>query len=189
MTSSIVTFSGHAFDFRNPECSAFSMMDIAHGLANTCRFAGQTTTFYSVAQHSVIVSRIVPEVLALHGLFHDAAEAFAGDVPTPLKAMLPDYQALEHRIERSVFRRIGLPQTMPPAIKHADRVALNTEKRDLMPPHSAAWSGLADVEILEERIVPLGPLEARGLFLDRLMELTGDTLIYRVFEAEAELAA
>lgn len=170
-STSIVLFSGRTFDLCHPECSSFSLMDIAHGLAHTCRFVGQTTTFYSVAQHSVIVSRIVPEMFALQALFHDGAEAFIGDVTTPLKSLLPDYRAIERRIERAVFGRLGLPMEVAPVIKRADRIAMNTERRDLMPAHADAWSSLDGVEMLQERITPVGPLDARGLFLSRLMEL------------------
>lgn len=191
MQPTIATFSGATFDFLNPEGSAFALLDIAQGLANTARFAGQTGSFYSVAQHSVLVSHEVAPALALQGLFHDAAEAFLGDVPTPLKQLLPDYRRLEKQAERSILRRLGLPDTLDPAVKRADLVLLATEKRDLMGGHDRdrPWGILDGIAPREARIVPLAPLEARALFLERVVALMGAEAVALVFAPELEVAA
>lgn len=177
MRPGIVTYSGAWLDLLHPETSAFTVMDIAHGLANTCRFAGQCSQHYSVAQHSVLVSQVVRPELALAALFHDAAEAFVGDVPTPLKELLPEYRRIEKRIERVIFERLGLPLGASPEIKHADLVLLATEMRDLMPRHAQGWVPAVGIRPLEQRIVALAPVAARGLFLDRVIALAGAELI------------
>ncbi len=94
---SMQTFSRTMFYPLDPHPEDVHIVDIAHALANICRFGGHAKRFYSVAQHSVLVSRIVEPEDALHGLMHDAAEAYVGDVVRPIKHMpgMAAYHAAE----------------------------------------------------------------------------------------------
>ena len=79
--SYIATSTEKHIDFVNITPDQICIEDIARGLSNECRFAGQLESFYSVAQHSVYVSQIVPPEYALEALLHDAAEAYIKDIP------------------------------------------------------------------------------------------------------------
>lgn len=143
--------------------------DIAHALAHMCRFGGHVKEFYSVAQHSVLVSRVVP---TMEALMHDAPEAYLGDVTRPLKALLPDYQFIESRVERVVLSAFGVALPMSAEVKMADNVLLATERRDLMPFCAEPWECLKGVEPLPDEIVPWSPEDAKRAFIARFRELS-----------------
>jgi 5'-deoxynucleotidase YfbR-like HD superfamily hydrolase len=168
----ILTRSGQYFDFRHPERYRIEITDIAHALSNVCRFAGHCKEFYSVAQHSVYVSQIVPDEDAFAGLMHDCAEAFIGDVTRPLKLMLQEYRVIEKRIEAALFAGFGLPATLPASVKLADREMLASEQAALLPPHDDQWAVLEGIEPAKEIIItPLCPEEAYEAFMERYHEL------------------
>lgn len=181
MTSTICTSSGRTFNLLSPYECPILIEDIAHGLSNLCRFTGHTRDFYSVAQHSVWVSRIVPPSDALFGLLHDAAEAYIGDVSTPLKHLLPDYRNIEALVEDAVFAAFGLARgAMPASVKEADQVLLATEKRDLLRcPDAAGWAGIVGIAPLDITIEPMHPVVARNFFMDRFYEITGSACFFR----------
>ena len=165
--------TGRYFDLRNPQDHAYSIIEIGLSLSRLCRFNGHTISFYSVAQHSVLVSHIVPKQFALEALLHDAAEAYIGDVSSPLKAMLPDLQAIETRIDKAIRRDFGLPDTLSRHVKAADRIALATERRDLMLEQDTRWPILDGYDPLPDvRIKPMQPEAAYDAFLTRMRELS-----------------
>jgi len=88
MNAWIQTISGRKFPLAEPDPNQIDIEDIAHALSMLCRFNGHCTQFYSVAEHSMHVSHEISNDLALAGLLHDAAEAYLGDVPSPLKKEL-----------------------------------------------------------------------------------------------------
>lgn len=161
----IILRSGIIFDLMRPERSQFEISDIAHSLSNQCRFGGHTPFFYSVAQHSVLVSDLLPPELRLAGLLHDAAEAYIGDLTAPLKHLLPDYLAIEQSVERALFSAFGIDYPLHPDVKLADRQVLAAELRDFFKDTNHAASQLPKID-------PLDSLLAEALFIDRFCDLT-----------------
>lgn len=162
------------YNFLSPVPEDIDIETIAHSLSNLCRFTGHTREFYSVAQHSVLVSNIVPSRLALEGLLHDSHEAFVGDIATPLKRLLPDYKMIEALAGEAVAKMFDLPLVMPDEVKWADTVALASEVRDLLPGLYSDWNFPAGITIESascKAIVPLTPQQARDEFLDRYYEI------------------
>lgn len=136
---SIETASGAVFHINDPK---FDINDIAHALAHQCRYTGHTRYFYSVAEHSVLVAKLVSDLHLgdpFEGLMHDAAEAYLSDIAAPWKVLLPDYKVLEKRIETPLRNHFGLPVTMSDGVKQADWMALFIEAYTLIPSKAAAW--------------------------------------------------
>lgn len=165
-TDYVSTFSGNRFYPLRPHIDRVAIEDIAHGLAYQCRFNGQTREFYSIAQHSLIVASLVPPPLRLAALLHDAAEAYLGDMVKPLKVLLPEFAALEDQVTAIIAATFGIDFTDYAPIKHADLIALATEKRDLMPHSAERWAYLDGITPLASIIKAMGPQEAKQCFLD-----------------------
>lgn len=169
----IQTYSGRKFNPLAPVEGAIVIQDIAHALAMLCRFTGHCKRFYSVAQHSVLVSYLCNHEDALHGLLHDASEAYLQDLPRPLKrsGKFENYKEYEHVLQSMIYERFGLDTKEPKSVKIADTLLLATEARDLMGPLHSDWK--QPVEPLPMKIEPLGPAEAKNLFMKRFFELKG----------------
>lgn len=167
------TSSGLPFWPTSPHPEDIRFTDIANGLARICRFNGQldpAVEHYSVAQHSVLVSYLVPQEFALEALLHDAAEAYVGDMIRPLKLQDEIYRAAEHQIDQVIRAKFGLPAELSPEVKHADNVMAATERRDLLSEQIGVdWGVMPDPS--PKTIRPLRAFEARDLFFERAMEL------------------
>lgn len=166
----IMLRSGAWFDFCAPAASEFTIDDIAHGLANICRYSGQCSSFYSVAEHSLLVSETA-KGFELEALLHDAAEAFLGDITRPLKQMLPDYKKIEAEVERAILDRFGVGWPIPPQVKQADLRVLAAEQRQIMPEGTDGWVRGQKVEPAPIVVRHLPPDEAKRLFLERFSAL------------------
>lgn len=167
----IKLLSGGNFDFIDMDQSDYSIEDIAHNLSRICRFNGSIHKHYSVAQHSVIVSHVVPEKYALSGLLHDMSESFVGDLCSPLKQLMKEYKKFEIKVEKYMFGKMGIPFPMHSSIKLADLQVLAAEIRDLQP-HASDWSGLAEIEPYHKKIVPWSAEKAYNEFMKRYEQLT-----------------
>jgi uncharacterized protein len=185
----IDTVSGVRLDLDNPRPEDIRIEDIAGGLSKVCRFGAQPLEYYSVAQHALLVQRLVVEAgypeLALAALHHDSHEAYLCDIPSPLKGKISAdtdvYDEACKTLDRVIADAFGIewPEHGSPeqrAIKHADGQALLIEASRLLPDGGKALrrdKGLGEEEYrdlasLEE---PLLPAEAQELFLRAHREL------------------
>ena len=163
----VETFSGVFVNTQSPDPATIVIEDIAHALAQTCRYGGHCARFYSVAEHSVLVSRRLEELghskgTCLAGLHHDDAEAYLGDIPRPMKPLLGDsYTELTDRMDEAIvaalnFGEVALPHgpsfsfelevadLRTPVIKEVDNWALFLEARFLLPSKGANWTELCE---------------------------------------------
>ncbi len=168
-----MVFGGSFCKLFYPVARDIDIRVIEHALSNLCRFNGHTRDFYSVAQHSVLVSQQVPPEHALCGLLHDASEAYLGDVIRPIKYVeaMKIYRQTEEVWQRVIFERFGLDPIMPDSVKLADNRLLITEFRDLFA-RTPPGLNRAVKPYPHFRIKALDPKDARKLFVDRWKELT-----------------
>lgn len=171
--------SGKPFWPLDPDPRDVSIRDIARALSMTCRYGGHVKAFYSVAQHSIELSKLVHVEHRLAALLHDASEAYVGDLIRPIKLMLPEFVEIEKRVERAVAERFHLPDLCPPEVKDADTRIVANEMRDLLAePDGVDWGRLPlpFPELPRGHFaVPLSPLDAEREFLNRYTALSGDT--------------
>jgi hypothetical protein len=123
----IRTFTGIFIDVTNPRPQDICIEDIAHALSNLCRFNGHTLKFYSVAEHSLLVSQMVPEKHRLAALLHDASEAYLADVPSPVKQLLPRYYEIEYKLMEVIAGKFGFEYPLHEHICDADTAILEAE--------------------------------------------------------------
>ena len=167
----VQTFSGGIFYPTDPRPDCINIRDIAHALGKKCRFNGHCLVFYSVAEHSVYVSRNVPREFALWGLLHDAAEAYLPDVPRPIKPILTNFSELEKKIMAAVIERFELdPPEEPEIVKRIDNAILADEQQQIMSDPPEDW--FLPEPPLGVRIESWLPHKAIGEFLIRFAELT-----------------
>jgi hypothetical protein len=133
LDTTFTTLSGRKINYLKP--GKIDLADVALGLSQMPRYAGQTNRPYSVAQHSLLVAQLCPE-FTLYSLLHDAQEAFLCDLPTPLKLALRTfgesaYDELEWRLYKALCLTVDLEPRLPLPVKMADVEARKIEQRVL----------------------------------------------------------
>jgi hypothetical protein len=174
--SGIQTYSGLTYDFEAENDGAVTVHDIASSLSKLCRFNGHCLKFYSVAEHSVWVSRVLPQELAYVGLMHDAHEAFFGDISRPLKKAIGHRDGgalheLEGVVQDEVCRALGVNVELLALVKEADTRMGATEVAQIMAKGRHKWTFKAE-PYQEISLACWSPEEARTQFLSRYVELT-----------------
>lgn len=161
----IQTATGKKFFPLNPDPESIDIVDIAHALGNVCRYTGHASRFYSVAEHSVRVSRRVhvltgDRALALQGLMHDASEAYIADIARPVKHQpeMRPYRDIELTLQTAIYQRFGLPTVEHATVSLADAQLLGIEATHLMSPMHPDWPACAPPGAFPPAFEPDDPL-------------------------------
>ena len=132
----IRTVTGKSIDVFDPDFDSICIEDIAHGLSNNCRFAGQVKEFYSVAEHSIwMAERAKPED-KLEALMHDGSEAYMLDLPKPIKNSMLEYQEVEYHLMKAISIKFGFSYPINENVKELDKMALDFERENKMKQNS-----------------------------------------------------
>lgn len=166
----IETFTGKKFYFLNPTLEQIDIRDIAHSLAFTCRYTGHSNRFYSVAEHSILVSYLAADPLA--GLLHDASEAYITDIASPIKPYLNNYKDLEDMLMGRIATCFGFTYPLDADIKDCDATQLKTEAKHLLKSRGEPWAHMYPTR-RAHGITPqcMSPEEAEKAFLNRFEEV------------------
>lgn len=136
----IQTAGGLHFRLAAPD---FDLADISTGLGFSCRYNGQISRFYSIAEHSVLVADLMAAFTGgdpMEGLLHDATEAYLTDVPSPFKQLLPDWQKLDKALDAKLREHFNLPAEKTAECKRADWLALFIEAYHLTADKGACFA-------------------------------------------------
>lgn len=173
----VETISGARLDLLNPKPQSISATDIAYHLSMICRFSGAIKEFYSVAQHSVAVSDLAREFgedrhTQYACLMHDAAEAYIGDLPSPVKQLCPEYRELEERITEAINAALIVRngEHMKERIKLYDAIACRSEAAAMMHSRGHSWPW-GDTPIRNLKVAKWHRAEVEIAFLNRYYEL------------------
>lgn len=161
------TFTGHQFWPLDPHPEDIFIEDIAHALSNICRYGGHVDRFYSVAEHSWLLSKYISKENAAWALMHDAAEAYIGDMVRPLKKSMLSFGNIETQILKAIAIRFDLPgYTYPQEVTEADNRILLTERDALMAATRHPWVQDEDgTEPLPVKVVGFHPPQMKYAFL------------------------
>jgi hypothetical protein len=125
-----------------PAAPVLNISDACHALSQVNRYNGHGHFPFSVATHSVLVSLLMEEVVGgdpFEGLWHDGAEYVLSDIASPFKTLLPDWKALDKKIDGAVRAQLGLAEKKSQECNTADLLALFIEAAQLMPSKGEGW--------------------------------------------------
>lgn len=174
MTAYCQLLDGTKADIFNPQPEWFEIRALAHSLSSKFRWCGQSRGRITVAQHCVIVSRVLDRtansIVAFYGLLHELDEHLLPEIQAPLKRA-PEMAWFRELCEKHMAvgsQWHGLewpwPEWLAREVKLADLQVQETEARDLTA--NAEWRRTG-AEPLLGTIVPMSPDIAEQEFLGR----------------------
>jgi uncharacterized protein len=168
----MITYTGQRFWPLDPREDEIDFRDIGHALSMICRYNGHTRRFYSVAEHSVLLSLLFEQTsrnleLARYALLHDGSEAYLGDIIRPLKKFTPFYLGHEARLQALIYRKAGLDIEAPAPVLDADARIIVNEATELFSDETrraAGWNFAKDNGLPRIAIDGLPPHKAERLW-------------------------
>lgn len=180
-----LTNSGVLIDYTDFRKEDINLQDIAHHLANERRYGGALPldTYFSVACHSINMANFVFDLatslnyevedvkrLMRYALFHDASEAYLKDMPSGLKALLPEYKKLEEKFSKIIFDKYGIEEN-DYITDVIDKCMFLDEVIVLRPEHYGIYSRYNDNKPLAWKVKKYSPEESKEMFLIACEEL------------------
>lgn len=181
----IGTYNGGRFWVTDPHTDDVDIEAISHALSQNCRYTGHTSTLWTVAQHSLLVSDILEQsnseykdILSLIGLLHDASEGYMSDIASPFKYLLSQYLDMENKVQNVILNACGIntiDENLQKIVKSADLLALHIEANELMNPCDdwLSWGDFNNPEINKwtHKIKTENPQIVQGKFIAKLYSL------------------
>lgn len=167
----------------------FRVETIAHALSMLCRYGGHVSSFYSVAEHCLLVERIIDMrtqeyhnasslrlALRREALVHDAAEAYLIDLPAPFKRLhdMAHYRAADARLSSEFRLWFGLHAVESAMVKDIDVEIRGTEARQLFRVIHPEWEANLAPVIPGIQCGTMSPIEAKVAWLAKFRELWPD---------------
>ncbi len=167
------TYSGVCVPLHHITPDMLSIGDIGTALSQICRFNGHVKHRFTVAEHSLIGSRMAPSArLKMEFLLHDAGEAYVGDIILPVKELFPEIGAFENNITAMIMDRFWPYSSLTPNgvynkspyVKQQDKKLQEWESLELRPTHAyqgrvwdtkASWSSEYQNLLTDMQYTPL----------------------------------
>ena len=165
------TYTGKKLDLLNIRHEDIDIVDIAHHLSMLCRYTGAVNEFYSVAQHSVLVSYYCETPYKLEGQMHDAHEAYMNDIAAPYKPLFRDYVMFARLLQTEIDSKFNIKHVAGNNIKEIDKRMALTEAK-CFGIDTTDWEYSKRYTPYQRVIIPLSPGKAEKLFIDRFNFLT-----------------
>jgi len=175
----IKTWKGHVIDFeKGLQPEQVDIEDIAHHLSLQCRFVGACNRFYSIAEHSVYVSKFPIKMYGIYYLLHDASEYLLHDITNPLKLFIRKhtdiYDKLTAQFDEAIMTKFELSYVkfcnLKRAIKETDLHVYDLERKFLF--SDMSMEDLAEDHPLFGQYFGQHPTDAKEMFLETFNQLT-----------------
>ncbi len=167
-STTILTANGNELDFLNVTPDDIDWRDIVWALPHIPRFNGHLVYPINVAYHSIVGAALIDPQFELHFLLHDAAEAYTGDIPAPLKAAVPEFkERVERPILEAILIRAGLDPELPGEIKDVDIKLMATEAAQYHTPGFLEQTGFP-VEPYPMTLLPMDSMMSRRRYVQLL---------------------